>query len=598
MYFAALNQSLSPDPGQRSAAEKRRSSARCGPARVARRSLWPALVCCLGVLVLAGCTSAREWWSNGLKVGPNYRRPTSPVAEKWIDEEAPQLSSMSPRYASWWTIFNDPMLNALVDEAYQENLPLKVAAWRIVEARAQRGVAAGNVFAQLQEMTLGYSRSTSSGTTRFGGIPVQFPKAYFQRWSVGFDASWELDFWGRYRREIEAADANLVAQIADYDDVLVILQAEVAATYVDMRTLQERLRLARQNVRLQEQTLRITQDRFEVGTGAAVDVEQAKAQMAVTRSAIPLLEISYRQSQNRLCVLLGVPPHDLRQQLAETGPIPQAPLGTEILVGIPAELLRRRPDIRRAERQVAAESARIGVATSDLYPHFSITGNIGLESLQLRHLFMLNSTAGSIAPGVRWDILNYWRLLDNIEAQDARFQQSAYTYQDTVLKAGEEVENAMVGYLQEQQRLEPLSNARNASKNAYELSLTRYEAGTLDFQRVLDSQRSLVQEEDRLAEGQGNVALRLIALYKALGGGWRVRCGPYEYQVPEVPAPTEVPPPEAAHGGFPTYQGLPQRLPVPVEPAGLGPVAPVPPVLDPVEMRPGPQVERRPGDGR
>ncbi len=538
-------------------------------------------------LLLAGCTSAREWWHNGLKVGPNYRRPAAPVAEEWIDRDNPQIRSEPARYASWWTVFNDPVLDELVGAAYRENLPLQVAGLRILEARAQRGVAAGNLFAQLQEMTTGYSRTTSSGTTSFGPIS-NFPKAYFQRWATGFDATWELDFWGRFRREIEAADANLSAQIANYDDVLVILQAEVAATYVDVCTLHERLRLARQNVTLQKDTLKITQDRFEVGTGAAVDVEQATADLAITRSAIPLLEIRYRQAQNRLCVLLGLeiryrqaqnrlcvllgtPPHDLQQTLGEPAAITKPP-AAEILVGIPAELLRRRPDVRRAEREVAAQSARIGVATSDLYPHFTITGTIGLDSSELRRLFALGSVAGSVGPGFRWDILNYGRILNNIRSEDARFRQSVLNYQQTVLEAGEEVENAMVAFLQERERLEPLRNARDASEKAYGLSLTRYEAGTLDFQRVLDSQRLLVREEDRLAEGQGNVALRLIALYKALGGGWRIRCGPQEAQITQARMPAEVVPSPAPEGPLSTSHDALEHAPLPAEP----PASPTP----------------------
>ena len=532
MHSTAFDKPFSTDRRRRALSEGGpRRDRRLGTGRLVRPC---AATFVLTILVLSGCTSVRDWWHNGLKVGPNYSPPCAPVESQWIDHEQPEIRSEPARYSAWWAVFGDPVLNQLVDSAYGENLPLKVAAFRIVEARAQRGIATGNFFAQLQEMTAKYSRSTSSGTTRFGGIG-SFPKSYFQRWEVGFDAAWELDFWGRFRRQVEASDADLHAEIANYDDVLVILQAEVAATYVEIRTLQERLEQAEKSVSIQEDTLEIAEAREEAGKGQLLDVEQAKADLAVTKAAIPLLETSYRQAQNNLCVLLGMPPQDLQEILGDGGSIPAVPTRAEIVVGIPAELLRRRPDIRRAEREVAAQCARIGVATSDLYPHITITGTIGVESLELRRLFGLHSIAGSIGPGIRWDILNYGRILNNVRGEDARFQQSVLNYQETVLQAYREVENAIVAYLEDRKRIEPLENAVTASRNAYDLSLIRRDL--VDFQRILDSQRVLVQQQDRLAEGRGNVGLRLIALYKALGGGWQIRYRPQGMEV----APAEVP---------------------------------------------------------
>ncbi|OHB66261.1 MAG: hypothetical protein A2V70_04915 [Planctomycetes bacterium RBG_13_63_9] len=517
-----------------------------------------------GSLLLAGCTSARQWWRNGLKVGPDFRRPAAPVAEKWIDQgNDPKLKDLPADCAHWWTVFEDPMLSELVDAAHQGNLPLKVAAGRIAEARAQRAIAAGNLFAQLQEMTAGYTRSTSSGNTRIGGIPFQFDKAYFQNWTAGFDAAWELDFWGRFRRQLETADANLSAQIANYDDVLVILQAEVAATYVEIRTLQQRLRLARQDARLQERTVQIARDRYELEVGSPLDVEQAKVELADTGAAIPLLETSLRQAQNRLCVLLGTPPQDVQRILGDRRQIPTAP--PEVAVGIPAELVRRRPDVRRAEREVAAQCARIGVATSELYPHFSITGTLGFEAVDFHRLFRLDSTIGSIGPSFRWNILNYGRILGGIRAEDARFQQSVLSYQQTVLKASEEVENAIVAFLRDSARLEPLHRGETAANEAFRLSMVQYEEGQLEFDRVLESQRMKIREQDRSADGRGKVALRLIALYKALGGGWQVRCepAPYEATEPEVPPQEITNPPVAMQGVCPVamHDALAHRNP-------------------------------------
>jgi len=302
----------------------------------------------------------------------------------------------------------------------------------------------------------------------------------------------------------------------------------------------------------------------EVGGGQLVDVEQAKADLAVTKAAIPLLEARYRQAQNDLCVLLGMTPQDLREILDDRGTIPAVPTQSEIVVGIPAELLRRRPDIRRAEREVAAQCARIGVATSDLYPHITIGGTIGLESLELRRLFGLRSVAGAVGPGFHWDILNYGRILNGIRTEDARFQQSVLNYRETVLQAYREVENAIAGYLEDTKRLGPLQDAVTASRNAYEWSLTRYTGGLLDFQRVLDSQRVLVQQRDRLAEGRGNVSLRLIALYKALGGGWQIRCPAPRTEVAAAVMPGEIMPTVVPENPTPANHDL---LPLEANPA-------------------------------
>ena len=520
MYLAASLALLLTQRGRRSGVTRGgRADRRVCVGQMSR----PCLAMILAAATLCGgCTSTREWWRNGLKVGPNYCRPCATVAENWIDGENSKVRSDPADHIYWWTVFEDPVLDELVSNAYRENLPLKVAALRVWEARAQRRVATGNLFAQTQAMSARYDRRNTSGEVRFGPFRDPFPQSFSQVWRIGFDASWELDFWGRLRREIEVADANLCAELAGYDDVLVILQAEVAATYVEFRTLGRRLELAKENLRLQRNTLAIVESGYRGGIYPAVDMEQAKATAATTESAIPLLAIRYRQAQNRLSVLLGMPPQDLEQVLGGPRPIPMAP--AEVVVGIPAELLRRRPDIRRAEREVEAESARIGIATAELYPHFSITGNIGLESSDIKNLFTFTSVAATVGPGLRWNILNYGRILGSIDAQDARFRQSVINYRETVLRANEDVENGMVAFIEEQKRLEPLGVAVDSLEKAYDLSLTSYKAGILDFQRVLDSQRALVVEQDRLAEGQGNVSLHLISVYKALGGGWRVRC--------------------------------------------------------------------------
>jgi NodT family efflux transporter outer membrane factor (OMF) lipoprotein len=471
--------------------------------------------------LVTGCTTGpREWLGNGLKVGPNYCRPAAPVAETWIDQENPDVVPQATDYSYWWAQLNDPVLDDLVQTAYQQNLPLRIAAMRVLEARAQRAVAVGSLFPQQQQAVGSFSRSKfSQKSFPFGQIPL--PKTAYDQWSLGFDAAWELDFWGRFRRGVEAADAQLDAQIENYDDVLVILQAEVAATYVELRTQEERLALARKNLAIQEQTLRITRDRFEGEVVSELDVQQSRAIVAATASLIPQFESGRRQAQNRLCVLMGMPPQDLQRRLGGPGTIPQTP--PDVHVGIPAQLLRRRPDVRRAEREVAAQCARIGIAESDLYPQISILGTIAYEAESLSQLFNDDSIAGSVGPGFRWNILNYGRLRNNVLVQDARFQQLAMQYQQTVLSANEEVENAIVAFLNEKERVEILQEGVDALGRAVELSGLQYEQGLIDFQRVLDSQRALVVEQDTLARTRGTVAVQLVAIYKALGGGWQMR---------------------------------------------------------------------------
>ncbi len=513
--------------------------------------------------LLSGCTSARQWWRNGLKVGPNYGRAPAPVADRWIDADNPSVISEATDYSCWWTVFNDPVLNQLVEVAYQQNLPLKIAGLRIMEARAQRGIAAGSLFPQQQRMTGAYSRNKfSDNMYPFGAFPGN---REFDNWATGFDMAWELDIWGRIRRGVEAADANLDAQIENYDDVLVILQAEVAAAYIQMRTLEDQLVLMRKNAELQSHSLGIVQKRFGQGIVSELDVRQAGAQLAVTESFIPKLEEAHRRIQNALCLLVGMPPGSLQVELGASGPIPTPP--AEVVAGIPAELLRRRPDVRRAERQAAAQSARIGIAAAEFYPHISITGTISLEAEQFNDLFDWSSIGGTVGPGFQWNILNYGRIRNGLRVEDARFQQAVMGYQNTVLAANKEAEDAIVGFLREQQRVQSLQRAVQEVTRALEIGLHLYEQGIIDFQRVLDSQRALVLQADALAQSQGNVATNLVAVYKALGGGWQMRVTPNMVEtqtgtpIGEKPAPANEAQPQIEPLPVPTDTPVPRGTP-------------------------------------
>ncbi|MEM8680090.1 MAG: efflux transporter outer membrane subunit, partial [Planctomycetota bacterium] len=340
--------------------------------------------------------------------------------------------------------------------------------------------------------------------------------------STGFDAAWELDFWGKFRRSIEAADARLQVSIQDYDDLLVTLIAETASAYVEFRTFEERIRLAQLNVKAQEGMLEIAKSRYASGVTDEMDVYQAETNVANTQAKLPQLEVRRREAEIRLCVLMGIPPHELAEQLG-TGPIPRAP--TSVVVGIPADLLRRRPDIRRAEWAAAEQSARIGVAAAELLPQFALRGTIRYESNQFDDLFRSLSSAGIIAPGFRWDVLNYGRLKNNVLLQDARFQRLLTAYEQTVLEANADVERALVAFIEGQREVEYLSNAVAANRKALKIATDQYRLGDTNYNQIFTLQAFVVEEEDALAEAKGAVARSLIRVYKALGGGWQLRCG-------------------------------------------------------------------------
>ncbi|MGA2620840.1 MAG: efflux transporter outer membrane subunit [Thermoguttaceae bacterium] len=498
--------------------------------RLHRLARWAAI---LLAAALAGCSGLRQWWDNGFKVGPDYTPPAVQVAEGWREAGDPQLTARAAGDGCWWTVFGDPALNRLIESACRQNLSLRGAGFLILESRAQRGIAASNLFPQKQEMISQYSRNRfSANAYPFGIFPI---RKDYNDCSIGFDAAWEFDIWGRFRGAVEAADAALDAQVENYDDILVLLQAEVAANYIQLRTLQQRIALTRENLDLQRNTLRLVELRYGKGLIGELDVDRARAQAATTESLLPPLETALRQAENRLCVLMGRLPGDLAPMLAAGGPIPAAP--PEVIVGIPAELLRRRPDVRRAERQAAAQSARIGMAQAEFYPHLALTGTITLEAQNLAQVFQGSSLAGTVGPGFRWNILNYGRIVNDVRAQDARFQQAVAQYQESVLKAHEETENAIVAFLRERERAESLRTAATATQQAVKLAVLQYDKGLVDYQPLLDTQRELVRQQDGVAESSGQVALDLVAVYKALAGGWQIRLAAGAGGLPEFAAP-------------------------------------------------------------
>lgn len=509
----------------------------------------------VGVLVAAalvvGCTSPREYLRNGFKVGPNYRRPAAATAESWIDERDQRLRSESADDSQWWTVLKDPALNSLIENAYQQNLTVREVGFRVLAARARLGVAVGEFFPQTQDAGAGYARQGISSTV---ANRVFTPQRFFNIWNAGFNLAWELDFWGRFRRAIEETDALWNASIEDYDAALVTLLGDVAANYVKLRTFQARIALAEANVKLQKSTLDIVEVRFKNGVGTDLDVQQARTNLAQTEASIPPLQISLRQANNRLCILLGIPPEELERTIGPA-PIPTAPI--EVAIGIPGELLQRRPDVRRAERILAAQSARIGIAASQLYPQISLIGTIGLETSVLHDLFQAKSFIGDIGPSLRWNILNYGRILNSIRVEDALFQELAVRYQNTVLRANEEVENGLVSFLQSQEQVKSQGRAVDASRKSVDLVLDQLREGKVDFNRVFVMERDLVQQQDLLAQAQGNVVLGLIEIYRALGGGWQIRFANNAESNAEAPSPPQTPPAPVLPEGLPGPQHLP-----------------------------------------
>ncbi|MEE4114466.1 MAG: efflux transporter outer membrane subunit [Desulfobacteraceae bacterium] len=469
------------------------------------------------VLIMSGCTM----------VGPDFVKPEAPLRDAWTEIDAPGLGAGQTDYNDWWGVFDDPVLDNLVESAYRQNLSLQIAGIRIYEARAQLGIAVGNLYPQQQSA----SGALTANKISLGDNLPSFDN-YFNSLSLGFDAAWELDVWGKFRRSVQSGVANLEATVASYDNVLVSLTAEVARSYIVIRTLEKRLTIAQENVRLQAQSLYVADVRFKEGAVSELDVTQARMLLADTQALVPQLASGLRQAQNALAILLGVLPGEVKEMLSGPSEIPVAAEG--VIVDLPNNLLRRRPDIRLTELRIAAQSPQIGIAKADLYPHFTLFGTIGWRSSDatsvagensLGDIFSQKSLFWSAGPGFNWDILNYGRIRNRVRVEDARLQQLVVAYKNAVLNAQREVEDAMVAYTQGKDEEALLKESVAAARRSVSISSLQYKEGLVDYQRVLDSQRFLAVQADRLTEVSGQVSSSLVALYKALGGGWQIREG-------------------------------------------------------------------------
>jgi NodT family efflux transporter outer membrane factor (OMF) lipoprotein len=466
----------------------------------------------LAPLLLAACT-----------VGPNYVRPNVSVDPAYELPPQTQPASTQPAASqpaaepAWWRLLKDEKLDALIATAQENNLDLQQAAARIREARAQRGVAVGGEFPTVNSSTSYQRVRESQNAAPFNAFPAASFPWEFDNYQLGFDASWELDVFGGTRRNIEAATGNLLASIEDQHAVLVTLQGEVARNYVDLRSAQRQLEIARHNLELQNQVLALTRDRMRTGLGSELDVARAAALVATTAADIPVFDRAATQAIYRLAVLTHQPLEKLAD-LRTQSPIPAAP--ANVLVGVPADLLRRRPDIRRAERQLAAATARIGVAEAALYPRFSISGFFNMQSESIEDLFDWRSRAFGIGPTIAWPIFEAGRLRGVVQVRTAQQEQALTAYERTIETAIEDVRDQMVIFSTERQRHESLVQAVASNRQALELATSSYTQGLVDFLTVLDAQRQLDQAENTLARSDAQLAQSVIAISKALGGGW------------------------------------------------------------------------------
>ncbi len=498
----------------------------------------------LACAMLGACTT----------VGPDYTAPSPSMPAGWV---SPAEAALAQQPVRWWSLFNDPVLDGLIDRAVENNRDLRVASARIREARALLTVAGAasepTLDAGARASHDGRSRNTEQG--QFGDRESTF-------FDAGFDASWELDVFGGTRRAVEAARADVGGAVESRGDLLVTLLAEVARAYTELRGGQRRLEIARKNIDTQRKTVELAQARFKAGLRSDLDVAQAETQLAFTQATVPALEQAIRASMFRLALLLGEHPSALVDELGPTKPIPTIG-GETIAPGLPSDLLRRRADIRAAERALAASSARIGVATADLFPRFSLTGSLGLQAEHFNDLPSGRSGYWSIGPSVRWPILSGGRIRANIEASNARQEAAAAQYEAAVLAALEDTERSLTAFAKEQERRESLEVARQASQRSFDLSNELYTRGLEDFLPVLDAQRSLFLAEDQLTQSEQTIATNLIALYKALGGGWEA----FEPQTP--PAPGE---PAAANAELLETEAVAAPAPPPPNDPSAGPV--------------------------
>ncbi|MCP5505067.1 MAG: efflux transporter outer membrane subunit [Chlamydiales bacterium] len=449
----------------------------------------------------------------GCAVGPNYQTPEVALPSSYHephDKEEIDLSELK----EWWTTFNDPLLNVLIHEAISQNLDLKIAVEKIHQVRAEYQIEAAELYPKI-DLTAEQRRTRISQNlfdSSFLGPPLQ------TLYKVGFDASWEIDIFGKRRRAKEGAYYSYEAEVNSARDVYITLLSEIAATYIQIRGLQQKIALSKRDIYIQKELLELAEVRFVAGLDSELSPQEVAVNLEESQALLPTLETSYRESLHRLAVLLGKTPESLHVDFEEQGTIPVS--DTPIPIGLPSDLLRRRPDIRKAERILAAATANVGEAIADLFPRFSLIGSFGFESNQTNNWFKAKSRSWSLGPNIDWPIIYFGRIRANIRAQNAKQEQALLNYEQTILTSLEDVENRLVAYYKEEERVHRYEKQVEAARRSYVLTRDQYLSGLVDFSSLLDADSTLVFAENNLVESQQSLSTNRVALYKSLGGDW------------------------------------------------------------------------------
>lgn len=453
-------------------------------------------------------------------VGPNYKEPKTDVANHWMQKNS-AVEEAPLRDANWWKVFHDPTLTALINQGYHNNLSVQSAGVRVLQARAQLAQSVGELYPQQQALIGNYTYNRIGGSSLQDILPSSFETAL-----LGFSASWEIDFWGKYRRAIQANDATFLASVAAYDNALVILTADIASTYVSIRTDEKLIQVTKANIQLQKMSLKIAQSRFKGGQTSLLDVQQAQTTLAETEATLPTLVSNLQHQKDKLGVLLGIIPNDVNALLTKSHGIPKAP--PTVAVGIPKEALAQRPDIHQARLEAIAQSENIGAVKANLYPAFSLSGtfafaanSIGANSIS--DIFDWSNRTITAGPSVAWPLLNYGQITNAVRMQDAAFQQALLKYLNLVLQAQQEVQDNITRYIEAKKAENYLIQANNSAIQSTKLALVRYKEGEAIYTTVLDAERQQLRIQTSLTNAKGDISQALVALYRALGGGWQMR---------------------------------------------------------------------------
>lgn len=455
-------------------------------------------------------------------VGPDYKEPVKPVLTHWKND-GQGIKEQPFNNQKWWRVFHDPVLTKLINEGYQRNLNLQSTAVRVLQYRALLAQSVGSLYPQQQGMTGNYTYNRIGGGQLDSILPPSFTTAL-----MGFKANWEIDFWGKYRRAILANNAAFLASIVSYDNALVTLTADIATAYIKMRTTESEIKITKENIKVQATGLKIARSRYNAGQASLLDVQQAKTELSETESKLPTLRAVLKKEKNALSFLLGGLPNQLDKTLAKSKGIPRAP--REVAVGIPRDTLRRRPDIYQARLEAVSQLEKIGQTKASLYPAFSLSGTFAFASNDIFNssvsdLFSWSNRTITAGPSFTWPLLNYGQITNAVRAQDAIFQQSMLRYINLVLKAQEEVQNNINDYLEAKKARTYLKRANISAIKAFKLALIRYKEGETSFTPVLNAEQQQLRVQTSLVNAEGSIPQSLVALYRALGGGWEIRQG-------------------------------------------------------------------------